>query len=90
MLLTKENIYEHVVVADNSCWMWIHYEHVWYAPTLDEANKFAQSIADQTQSEVDVCKLIGSWRPKPLPVEFVSATDVTPDLPPPAVQPNEA
>jgi len=24
MNLTKENILEHVVVADNSCWIWIH------------------------------------------------------------------
>ena len=46
----------------------------WYMSTLEEANKFAESLSAETGDAVAVCKLIGIWKVK-LPTEFIQADD---------------
>lgn len=55
--------------------------HSWYMGSLEDAKEFAEQLSATTGQEVDVCKYIGSYRPKEAPTEFVPASDV----PPPAL-----
>lgn len=48
--------------------------HSWYFPTIDEANKFAESLCRTTGEEVDVCKYLGSWKTV-RPTEFIKSED---------------
>jgi hypothetical protein len=50
--------------------------HIWYMPTLEEAQTFAENIAKEVDAEYDIYEYVGSVRQIPLeprPIEFVPA-----------------
>lgn len=50
---------------------------VWYAATLEEANRMAKEFArnNKDDEEFDIVKYIGSYKRAPLPVEYIGANN---------------
>lgn len=48
-------------------------QYVWYSPDLDSAKRLAESIARDSNREVEICLYIGSIRPE-IPVIWTEAT----------------
>ena len=49
--------------------------HLWYFPTLNDANAFAKQLCEAVRDEVVVMKYLGSWEPSAPPVEFIKAKE---------------
>lgn len=55
---------------------------MWYAPSMEEAQRLAIAIHDQTGQDVTICRYLGRVaRPKPK-AEFIPATDSVAGHPP--------
>lgn len=46
---------------------------MWYAPTIEAAKLLAQTLVEQTGTEVEICQFIGATRLQSPPTMFVPA-----------------